>query len=467
MTSPTEVIATEELAMDTQAPRTITISARTLLGTAAVAGLAFLLYQSNEASAERSEEVAPQVQPTVIPLVISGEPATAQVLNVTLAEGDRLAGGSVSASGRTSGHADSVTVGGVDPHPGRTSYVPGAVTNLYEVVVDQSRHEVIGSTIVEGDGVVVAYDGSIVQVGDNGQLDANSGDVAGGGVVGIDVDGSSVETGGPETGLLDQNGTGSGSSVGTDASGASGSPVPRRAGQGRATRSASTQQDLVLGGARLPLAGRSVSISGFEDHSVTVQGDDNLVTYDDSNVFVARNGRINANTGDTDSSGLNVVDAQGSIVRSGNSGDGEGSDDDEAEDVDLVDGRLDDADVESGDDDAGDEEAASTPLRSARTSGMRAGGSALVDDEDTFTAAFGPEAFVIGGDGYDDIGVRVLGNRNIVTEDDGNVVVGGTGDVNAQIGDSDTGGAVVMGVRDSLIEGGCEGDLCPLYQRIR
>src|SRR6202007_1118578 len=59
----------------------------------------------------------------------------------------------------------------------------------------------------------------------------------------------------------------------------------------------------VLGG-----DGTSVAIAGFEDHSVSVIGDDHLVTYDDSNVFINRDGQINANTGDTDSSGLNVVD---------------------------------------------------------------------------------------------------------------------------------------------------------------
>ena len=54
----------------------------------------------------------------------------------------------------------------------------------------------------------------------------------------------------------------------------------------------------------------------------------------------------------------------------------------------------------------------------------------------------------------DDNGVRVHGNRNVATYDDGNVAVGGTGNVNAQIGDSDTSGAVVMGVRYSDIAAG-------------
>jgi hypothetical protein len=54
--------------------------------------------------------------------------------------------------------------------------------------------------------------------------------------------------------------------------------------------------------------GRSVAISGYEDHALEVQGSDHVVTDDDSNVFIARDGQINAKTGDTDSSGLNVVD---------------------------------------------------------------------------------------------------------------------------------------------------------------
>src|SRR5258705_2159273 len=62
----------------------------------------------------------------------------------------------------------------------------------------------------------------------------------------------------------------------------------------------------------LPRAGKSkgmgVAISGVEDHSVSVNGNNHIVTYDDSNVFIERNGEINANTGDTDTSGLYVAD---------------------------------------------------------------------------------------------------------------------------------------------------------------
>ena len=57
---------------------------------------------------------------------------------------------------------------------------------------------------------------------------------------------------------------------------------------------------------------------------------------------------------------------------------------------------------------------------------------------------------VVGADGYEDVSIRSRGNRNLVTYDDSNLVVGGTGDGNAQIGDSDTGGAVVMGVHGSV-----------------
>jgi hypothetical protein len=208
-----------------------------------------------------------------------------------------------------------------------------------------------------------------------------------------------------------------------------------------------------------------MSIAGYENHSINVGGDDNLVTYDDSNVFVDRNGHINANTGDTDSSGLNAVDVTGSVVRSGNSGDGEGGDDDEAEVADtLVPGMLTARDADSDDDSAeADEDDADIVTTNPLTPAARTGATAYVDDEDVTTSASGTNPFVIGGDGYDDLAVRLFGSRNIVTYDDGNVVLGGTGDVNAQVGDSDTGGAVVMGIHGSDVQAGCEGDLCPQY----
>ncbi len=63
-------------------------------------------------------------------------------------------------------------------------------------------------------------------------------------------------------------------------------------------------------------------------------------------------------------------------------------------------------------------------------------------------------SLTVGGDGIDDLSERVDGVGNIATYDDSNVVIGGSGDVNAQIGDSDTGGTVVMDVVDSTVSGG-------------
>lgn len=63
-------------------------------------------------------------------------------------------------------------------------------------------------------------------------------------------------------------------------------------------------------------------------------------------------------------------------------------------------------------------------------------------------------SLTIGGDGWDDLGIRVDGADNILTYDDSNVVIGGSGDVNAQIGDADTGGTALMNTEDSEAHGG-------------
>jgi hypothetical protein len=77
-----------------------------------------------------------------------------------------------------------------------------------------------------------------------------------------------------------------------------------------------------------------------------------------------------------------------------------------------------------------------------------------VADINGISTATGQDTLVVGGDGLDDNGVRIHGDRNVATYDDGNVAIGGVGNVNAQIGDSDTSGAVVMGVRDSNVAAG-------------
>ena len=73
-------------------------------------------------------------------------------------------------------------------------------------------------------------------------------------------------------------------------------------------------------------------------------------------------------------------------------------------------------------------------------------------DEGT-TLASGADAVVVGADGYDDDDNRAVGENIVLTRDDSNVVLGGTGDVNAQIGDSEQ-GAVIMGVDGVFIQGG-------------
>ena len=67
--------------------------------------------------------------------------------------------------------------------------------------------------------------------------------------------------------------------------------------------------------------------------------------------------------------------------------------------------------------------------------------------------ASGADAVVVGADGYDDDDIRAVGENIVITRDDGNVVLGGTGDVNSQIGDSEQ-GAVIMDVNRTYIQGG-------------
>lgn len=297
---------------------------------------------------------------------------------------------------------------------------------------------------------ILATQGSIVFVGDDGRLIANTGPTDSSGVVALGVTGSTLETG-----------TSSGAAR-PSAAGTAGTSPGTTSIQYGANGNAALASLLNPNGS----GGQSVVLSGLEDHSVSVAGNDQIVTYDDSNVFVARNGQINANTGDTDSSGLNVVDVTGSRVRSGNSGDGEASGEEEEDEgtgagmAPATSGRSAmTADVEGEDTglisgaNAGGEDDVAVP---AVLSGMSFG---TVTDEGASTA-IGRNTLVIGADGYDDVSIRSQGDRNVVSYDDSNVVIGGTGNVNAQIGDSDTGGAVVMGVDNSDVQAGCEGDLC-------
>ena len=279
---------------------------------------------------------------------------------------------------------------------------------------------------------VLAADGSIVYVGADGQLVANTGAVSSSGVLALGSTGSDLRSGRSASAPVSGSAPASG------------------------THRNDTFGGMFLGSGPGSGAGRSMAISGFEDHSVSVVGDDQVVTYDDSNVFLGRDGQINANTGDTDSSGLNAVDVTGSVVRSGNSGDAEdeaGEDEEEAEEDEEEEGDA----SEEGDED--EVAGPALPTTGPPAAGATTSGYATVTDEGA-SSATGPGAIVVGADGFDDVSIRSRGQRNVVTYDDSNVVIGGSGPVNTQIGDSDTGGAVVMGVHGSDVRAGCEGDLC-------
>lgn len=291
---------------------------------------------------------------------------------------------------------------------------------------------------------VLAADGSIVYVGADGRLVANTGAVSSSGVLALGSDSSGLRSGE--------------SSVSTPPTAAS---PASSAAQGGAT--AGTHQNDSFGGMLLGYGqGSSMAISGFEDHSVSVVGSDQIVTYDDSNVFLGRDGRINANTGDTDSSGLNAVDVTGSVVRSGNSGDAEDTEEDEGDEEEGEEEEGEEEEPGAGAEEDTEEQGPAVPSTgpaAPATTGPTASGQATVTDEGE-SSATGNGALVVGADGFDDVSIRSRGDRNVVTYDDSNVVIGGTGPVNTQIGDSDTGGAVVMGVHGSDVRAGCEGDLC-------
>ncbi len=267
-----------------------------------------------------------------------------------------------------------------------------------------------------------------------------------------------------------------------------------------------------------PLPGarsRGLAFSEWESYRTDVAGRNIIATTDDSNVFVNRNGNLNANTGDTDASGLNVTDATNSVIRGTESADeapyqtvaaaivdlasedpggGLNSDpdddpDDEADEDEEEDEDADDGVIHAptaampaaaptapavpatpptgafaavisptGGDDSADDSDDSTPDEfdfpyvewTQQISGDAA--SAVHTDEGT-TLASGADAVVVGADGYDDDDNRAVGENIVVTRDDSNVVLGGTGDVNAQIGDSEQ-GAVIMGVDGVFIQGG-------------
>jgi hypothetical protein len=267
------------------------------------------------------------------------------------------------------------------------------------------------SIIANGNQIVIANNGSIVSVGDNTVLTANTGDAGASGVIALDVVDSAVTSG-----------------TSTVSGWPDGSPGPSQgapAGTQENVSTAATSSASASGGPGT----RAVAIDGYQNRTITVVGNDNLLTKEDSNIFYQRAGHLNGNTGDTDSSGLNVVDATGSLVRSGNS---------------------------SAPPDPAPVDQASTvpsPAAVAATPAPGAASASVAGPNGTATAT-GADSLAIGGPGVVDTSMQVLGDRNITTSDDGNVTVGGVGNVNAQVGDSDTSGAVVMDVTGSEITSG-------------
>jgi hypothetical protein len=277
--------------------------------------------------------------------------------------------------------------------------------------------------MANGNDIVIANNGAIVSVGDNTVLHGNTGSASSSGSIALDVSDSSITSG--SSSVL----PGDAGADRTPAQMTSGPPGPVDPAA-RSAAGARSDPGVATGtradGAPGPPS-RATALAGYEVHSIAVDGSDNLVSYDDSALFFHRTGTLNANTGDAAASGLNVVDAIGSRVRSGDS---------------SRLGSLPDA-------------AAPPGAPSGVLAGPGAGGGvATVADANGISTALAQDTLVVGGDGVVDHGVRIHGDRNVVTYDDGNVAVGGSGDVNSQIGDSDSGGTVVMAVRASDIEAG-------------
>jgi hypothetical protein len=287
------------------------------------------------------------------------------------------------------------------------------------------------SVSANGNNIVIANNGSIVSVGDNTVLTANTGDASSSGVIGLDVAGSAVTSGN------------------SDVSGSAAEPSPTQPGSPTGPQSSVSTVTTATPPAGGGPGTRSVAIAGYEDKSLDVAGNGNLLTSNDSNLFYQRTGHLNGNTGDTDTSGLNVVDATRSRVVSGNS---------QAPPPDPA--PSDQPGVTSSPEAAAPAPAPGTaptpaPVSSAGAPAPAPGAAtASVASANGTATATGADSLAIGGRGVVDTGVQVHGDRNVTISDDGNVAVGGVGDVNAQVGDSNTSGAEVMHVADSEITTG-------------
>ncbi len=254
--------------------------------------------------------------------------------------------------------------------------------------------------------VVVASDGSVVLMGAHGRLLANTGDSSGGASVALDADASLIQTGASDR------------SAAPAAAVAGSAQVPPVVRSGAAVDAVALPVSTGSETGVIPGAGDG------EDHSVHVTGHGQVVTTDDSNTFLYRDGQINSNTGDTDSSAVNVLDVTRSTIHTGSSA-----------------GVPD----EPGEDEIGNDEQAAASADDAAIAP-----AVPVELPDVENAAE-----------LQNNSVHVTGTRNAVTQDDSSLVLGGTGRVNAQAGDSDTAGVVAMDVHDSDIATGCAGTMCP------
>jgi hypothetical protein len=278
-----------------------------------------------------------------------------------------------------------------------------------------------GGATVSTWNVVVANDGSVVLMGSHGRLLANTGSPSQGATIALDTDGSTIETG--DSGVAVVPGV-------PGVPGAPGAPGGTLASTGTVSSAAGAG-----GAAAVPL----LPVADFEDHSVHVVGNDQIVTNDDSNGFINRDGQINSNTGDTDSSAINALDVTDSRIRSGSSA---GIEDEPAEDEFVATG-------------AGEVEPTPAPAPAPPGGATSLPGTSLpagAADADAEDDPVGAEVH--------DKSVHSTGTRNAVTQDDSSLVMGGTGHVNAQAGDSDTAGIVAMGVHGSDLESGCAGTSC-------
>lgn len=369
---------------------------------------------------ELSTSAAAATTPAAAVTAAPGAAAPATVVPVVVAV--TAAPGSTGSTGSPGGVAVSVTTPQPAATPSVTTAPDAATPSRPSTSVPASAG--LPPTTATGDGrsttaatpapaagssttwnVVMASDGSVVLMGANGRLLANTGHASGGATVALDADATLIQTG-------------------VSAEGAT--PVAAVAGHG-GTATSSARSVPVGAGAPVSLdAVLPGGLADVEDHSVHVVGAGQIVTNDDSNAFLDRNGQINSNTGDTDSSAVNALDVTQSRIRSGSSA---GVPDEPGED------EIGDAETTAATD-LGDPTSAAAP-----------------------TTPPEPPAATEGAE-FQDVSVHTTGTRNAVTQDDSSLIRGGTGHVNAQAGDSDTAGIVAMGVHDAEIESGCAGTMC-------